>query len=389
MKKLILPLLLLAGLFIGCSSNPPSNNPIENPEVTIPAEIEQFVPNETNVKALGRTYFNKDYLWLGYTDTGVEFNVSASYLEVTIRGDSTSASGKDNGNNARIVAFLDGERIFDQLIISPQDSYTIFNKEETVNGVVRIIKVSEATSSIAAIKSIGVDKGGSISPAAKKDLKIEFIGDSITCGYGVDDTNASNHFATRTEDGSKTYAYKTAQALDADYSMVSVSGSGIISCYSGDGKRNTWALHPDFYEKTCISSTSAGGTSMRTLDWDFSSFIPDVIVINLGTNDSSYTKGDKSKQEEFTAEYAAFLKQVRAKNLDAKIVCTLGLMGADLYPAIEAAVQTVKTETGDTKLYSLKFANQNSADGIGADWHPSEKTHQKAAKVLTAYIQGL
>lgn len=49
---------------------------------------------------------------------------------------------------------------------------------------------------------------------------MEFIGDSITCGYGVDDPDKEHHFKTATEDVTKAYAYKTALALNADYSMV-------------------------------------------------------------------------------------------------------------------------------------------------------------------------
>ena len=52
---------------------------------------------------------------------------------------------------------------------------------------------------------------------------IEFIGDSITCGYGVDDEVAEHHFATGTEDTTRAYALRTARKLGVDYSLVSLS----------------------------------------------------------------------------------------------------------------------------------------------------------------------
>lgn len=41
------------------------------------------------------------------------------------------------------------------------------------------------------------------------------------------------------------------------------------------------------------------------------------MVINLGTNDASYTKGDKEKVLEYADAYAEFLKVVREKNPNA------------------------------------------------------------------------
>ena len=81
--------------------------------------------------------------------------------------------------------------------------------------------------------------------------KIEFIGDSITAGYGVDDEVKEHGFSTATEDVTKTYAYKTAAALQADYSIVAYSGHGIISGYTGDGEKNTGLLIPINSEHHC------------------------------------------------------------------------------------------------------------------------------------------
>ena len=77
------------------------------------------------------------------------------------------------------------------------------------------------------------------------------------------------------------------------------------------------------------------------------------------------------------------------ENKDAQIICTLGLMGGDLFPAIEEAVKSYSAETGDKRVSTLRFANQQMSDGIAADWHPTEKTHAKAAKLLTEKIQSL
>lgn len=352
-------------------------------------ETKDFVANETNVKTLGRTYFADDVLWMGFSSSGVEFEINAKKLDITFSGDSGAVMRRDNGSAARVVVFVNGERKLDEMLLSRSKTFKVFEESEPVKGLVQIIKVSESANSLAGIKKITVDPEGTVTPAAKRDLKIEFVGDSITCGYGVDDLNRNNHFKTSTEDNTKTYAYKTAQNLNADYSMVSVSGWGIASGYSSDGKKNTGCLIPSIYEKTGFSWNNINGKAIQNFDWDFSKFVPDFVVVNLGTNDSSYTKGESKKIDEYKSEYVKFLKTIRKNNPDAKIICTLGIMGQDLCDAIEDVVKIYSQETGDTKVYSLKFDVQKESDGIAADWHPSEKTHQKTAALLTKKIQTL
>jgi hypothetical protein len=69
------------------------------------------------------------------------------------------------------------------------------------------------------------------------------------------------------------------------------------------------------------------------------------------------------------------------------IFCTLGIMGDGLYSSIQKAVEQYQNETGDELVHTMCFAVQSMADGIAADWHPSEKTHTKAAEKLTKEIQ--
>jgi lysophospholipase L1-like esterase len=324
-----------------------------------------------------------------FSSSGVAFNVKARHLEVTFAGDSGTPKTSDNGGLARVAVFVNGERKLDKLLMKAEETFTVFDGSETVSGEVRIIKLSESANSIAGIKAISLDADGTITPASEKALKIEFIGDSITCGYGVDDEDRNHHFSTATEDNTKTYAYKAVQALDADYSMVSVSGWGIVSGYTS-GQKNGDSVLPKIYEKTGYTyGNKFNGKQPQTLTWDFTRFVPDFIVINLGTNDHSWTKGDAKKIDQYKKSYVAFLKQIRAKNKDAQIICSLGIMGGDLFPAKEAAVTDYKAETGDEKVSTLKFANQSMADGIAADWHPTEKTHAKAASLLVKKIEAL
>ena len=52
-------------------------------------------------------------------------------------------------------------------------------------------------------------------------------------------------------------------------------------------------------------------------------------------------------------------------------------------------VVTARATGGDSKVSFVEFAEQQMADTIGCDYHPSVRTHAKMADVLTAHIKSL
>lgn len=344
-----------------------------------------FRPSEENVKLIGRTAVNDGILWLALSASGIEFTYNGTGFEMNVIGDSMVSQGKDK--QARFAVYVDGERIADEQVTEAEKLYQFTTSEEDKPTTVKILKLSEAAESTMGLGKITVT-GTDVKPTAEKDLKIEFIGDSITCGYGVDDEVKEHHFSTSTEDATKAWAFKAAQKLDADYSLVSYSGHGIISGYSGDGNKVTSQLVPKIYSQFAKSYGNYDGVfSVSTIKWDFSKFQPDFVVINLGTNDASYCGADKEKAADYTAQYVEFLKTIREKNPDAHIICALGVMGDSLYPALKMAVEDYTAETGDTKVSHLRLTPQNGSTGYAADWHPTEATHEIASDELVAEIQ--
>ena len=383
--------LITAGLLGGCGISSGAETPAvsaETVKTTEENEMKIYIPNEENVKQIGRTELIDDTLWCALSGSGAEFLVSASRAEITVAGDNIAVISDNDSNYARYAIYVNDEKVVDEVMNKPEKTHVIFDGDTEQEAVVRIIKLSESAMSTIGIRDIAVNSDTAVRPAAEKKHKIEFIGDSITCGYGVDDEDKDHHFSTATEDVTKAYAYKTAEALDADYSMVAYSGHGIISGYTDNGQK-TQQLVPKYYKRTGFSYGSFAGRQVSAIDWDFSRFEPELIVINLGTNDDSYCQNDSARQEEFAKQYTVFLKQIREKNPDAKILCTLGIMGSRLYDYIELAVYNYTQETGDDNIATFKFDNQEPSDGLAADWHPTEATQDKAAKKLTAEISEL
>ena len=337
--------------------------------------------SEENVKFTGRNYCDGDGVtWLVQSGSAVEFNVSAQSAEVTILGD-------DNINNdekyrPRYAVIVDGEIILDEIMSEKEKTVELFSGNVNRSAEVKIIHLSEANNGTVGVGDIKVNSSSSIpvSPMPEKDLLIEFIGDSITCAYGVEGTSAYENFKTSTENFMKSYAYLTAQKLNADYSAVCYSGHGIVSGYSQDGDINTESLVPPVYNKI-------GKIKPYDTEWNFKRK-PDVIVINLGTNDDSYVSKDFEKRsEEYISAYTDFLGDIFEYNPDAYIICTVGTMGAqELYPCIETAVENFRAKYHSDKIMCYESAVQNMNDGLGADWHPNAVTQQNSAYVLADKI---
>ncbi len=390
-QKILSALAALTLAMTGCAGNTGTGSPDAKNSVSEETEMEltqkTFAADSQHVKMLGRTYSEDGILWLALSASGVEFTMKGTSASVTLAGDSSISTEE---NRARFAAYVDGKRVADEMIVEQEQTVEIFTSEEEKEVTVTLIKLSEAAQSTVGIKSINVTSVGDIAPTAEKALKIEFIGDSITCGYGVDDEDRNHHFSTATEDATKAYAYKTAQLLDADYSLVSYSGHGIVSGYTTQGKKVAAQQVPNMYEQFARSYGSYNGFSVSGVDWDFSQFVPDFVVINLGTNDASYTGKDETLIREYIDGYVKFLGKVRSDNPNAHIICALGVMGQDLCNAVETAVSEYSGQSGDTNVSAFRLSMQDgNKNGYAADWHPTAASHDIAAAEMAAEIKRL
>lgn len=338
---------------------------------------------DENVKVLGRTKIINDIRYINYSCSGIEFEFTGREVSVVLCSD---YSKWDEMFKGWVAVFVNDECIPSKRfpLESDEDIYKIFEASTPQTVKIRLAKMSEAAFAKVGIKEIIFD--GEVKPTENRSRLIEFIGDSITCGYGNEGTWNMDEFNTAQENPFEAYAAKTAQHFNADFNCISWSGIGVISSWTEVDTPNTEWLMPMLYKYTDAALDQSLGNPEYEL-WDNNLFKPQVIVINLGTNDSSYTKNFKDRINEFIEGYYKLLKQVRNCNPNAEIICSLGVMGQELCPAIEAAATTFINETNDFKIHTMSFDVQAESDGIGTDWHPSIKTHNKIAKQLIKKIE--
>lgn len=227
-----------------------------------------------------------------------------------------------------------------------------------------------------------LDEGCRLVQAPKLPARrIEFIGDSMTCGYGVESENPKDPFTYETENHYYTYAAETARALQAQHLVVARSGIGIYRNYNGPREGNEDCM-PAMYEQTLFMNPEER--------WNHSLFVPDVVCVNLGTNDTS-TKGcDKTRLQRAYRDFVEYLRGIYPKT---KIVLLTGsMLNGEGLAIVKEALDAVAAECqsqGDMNIYRFDMSPQTGSLGYGASYHPSRRQHQKMAFELTGYLKDL
>ncbi len=271
--------------------------------------------------------------------------------------------------------------------------YTLWEADEPGTYAFTVRKTSENFRGRAGLLLLETD--GELLPAEaeKKDLTIEFVGDSITCGYGNESKEAFGPFLTMEENGWITYAALAARKLNADMQCICVSGISVSNSLSGPMFGAGFPTMEETYPYTDLPYDQLIEREPRK--WDFAANQKDIVVINLGTNDANpinfgrdYAKVLK-EEEHFVERYAAFIRQVRALNGPKPFICfTLGSMDYYLFDQIRHCVEEYVAETGDERVCCFKYRKmQTMFEGSGGAGHPSAKSHERMAMELVENLK--
>ena len=330
----------------------------ETPAELSAEEVNSF--SEEFVNLYGRTYIKDGMLILDHAATAIEFGIYGKSVQATLY----------SPRETYVCVFVDDDaescRRID--LKTTANRYSLFNGLDDGYHKIRIVKSSEAIDGETGVMQLFADKFAAV--PKKSDLKIEFIGDSITAGYGITGSKSSAK-TLENSDATLTYAYVAASKLGADYSVVAVSGictKVVMYQRSMD----------DVYGKVSVHNDEE-----YAFDFD-----PDVVVINLGGNDATYIREkDASYAERFSAEYYEFLQFVREKNPNAYIVCIHGMMGADatILAGIRQAVSDMN-DANDDRVVVFEDYTMNTSGSAG---HPSFSAQEIWGETFAEYVKTL
>lgn len=223
--------------------------------------------------------------------------------------------------------------------------------------------------------------------------QIEFVGDSITVGYGLDGTYPCTNTAA-VEDNPKTYAAVAANELNADYSVVAWSGKGLVRNYV-TATPDTSPTMPELYTRYGANDADNSYTFP-------SSWMPEVVIINLGTNDFGYiltnASGDPYDARPpldiatYTNGMVDFVRNIQKHYPMAEFILMSSPMLSDYYPTTGAPQHTTESNALKSAVaqigsnaHFVDWPTQGSA--VGCDYHPIASTHAAEGAVLASAIK--
>lgn len=356
-----------------------------------------------HLKVHGRTTGELSPLALFWSGSALELNVSGSELWVEVESDYSAYE-------PWISILINQVPISRMMVTSGRRWICIFRgMSEKVVKNVRIIRDVQAMSGDPEcyLTVHGLKTDGELHPVEDKPMKIEFIGDSITSGEGAIGAKQEEDWISMWFSSVDNYAAMTAAALNAEYRIISQSGWGVLTSWDNNPHCNI----PDYYSKICGVLTGERNAALGAgQENDFSAWQPDVVVINLGTNDGGAFNNPEWKDEvteethkqrmnadgtlhpedvrAFEAAVIGFLSKLRKYNQNAQLVWTYGMLGNLMEPAIREALETYIAQTGDGKVSYVSLPDTTEAT-VGARWHPGKLSHEAAARALTEYIRKL
>ena len=354
-----------------------------------------------NLKVHGRSTGGLSPLALFWTGSAIELNAKGSELWIEVEADYDIYE-------PWISISINSAFVSRQMLTAGRYWICVFRgmNENAIKNV-RIVKDVQAMSGDpgCSLKIHAVKFDGEFLPVEEKPYKIEFIGDSITSGEGTIGAKAEEDWIPMWFSAINNYSFMTAESLNAEYRIISQSGWGVFTSWDN----NIHANIPEYYEKVCGLVTGEKNEVLGAFNEnDFDSWQPDVVVVNLGTNDGGAFNSPEWKDEvtgetrkqrinedgtfnekdlaDFEAAALHFLIKLRKYNKKANIVWVYGMLGIPMMPAIYRAVDAYNKKTGDKKVSIFQLPN-TTEETVGARSHPGILAHEKAAKVLTEYIK--
>lgn len=205
----------------------------------------------------------------------------------------------------------------------------------------------------------------------KPSQKIEFIGNSITCGFGADESEIACGKGQWYDEHNAYMSYGplTARALQTQWHITAVSGIGLIhSCCEMQ------ITMPQVFDKVDQRDDS--------ITWNFNNYIPGIVTICLGQNDSV------QDSTTFCNAYISFVKTIRQKYANAKIILlTSPMADATLTPVLKKYLTSINSflnKNGDKDIYRYFFKKQYHH---GCGGHPDLEEQQEISNELVSFIK--
>ena len=343
------------------SQTPEHSGAPELPET--PDDRTVFALNESSawVKKLDpRMEATADGIVCDWSAAGVEFVATGKGDMTFSLSVTTNLGGGKEGCFFRAyvdgAAYLNGESAYYE-VKKGDATITLKNLPEGTHAV-RLVKVTGYTLANTTLRSVSFDGTVAETAPAAKNLLLEFVGDSICCGWGV---IGDHKGAYSDQDATMAYPYLIAEAMGADLSVMALSGQGLTV-------GNPGILAGYKYASPNRSMKAEYGFARKA----------DYSILNVGTNDAF----QNLSAADFEAKLKELIAVVREKNgADCRIVLVGGMMKTEYNDTIKRVTRELG---GAAEKYYVYIADQAAGGN-----HPTEAEHKEYAELLGGMLDAI
>jgi lysophospholipase L1-like esterase len=309
---------------------------------------------------------------------------AGAYIEVKFKGTACELMLEEqnsNTNHGYVSVAIDGQYRGRIRIDRNRTDYPIANDLKDTVHTLLVCKATEAM--IGCMDFLGIRCGGLLPLENRPKRKIEFIGDSITSGTGLDASEVPCDSGAWYDQQNAwlTYGALTARACDADWLLSSVSGIGISRNWNSPGP-----TMPDVYDHEYLNGDS-------TSRWKARAFDPDLVSVCLGTND--FSDGDGIHQRapldsaKFVDDTFRFIRRIRNRYPRATICCLTSpvLAGANavrLSNFLSVVIRRLRQAGEDEKVRLFAFSKSFNH---GCTGHPNMEEHRMMSEELAPFFR--
>jgi hypothetical protein len=297
-----------------------------------------------------------------------------SAIMVRFRGTAVSARLRSTKGEDYFEVNIDGTQSSTARISEEKSSTLLTRGLASGEHTLELVKRTEAMSSTVSFLGFELEKDGKVVPLpARPRRRIEVYGDSVSCGNSCEGAGPNENMSRRTSNSHLAYGAVAARALSAEYTCIAWSGRKLLPANS----------LREVHDLTLAPWDNAP-------KWDYS-WIPQAVVINLGSND--YGNGKYPEENAWTEAYVAFIKEFRGRYPQCAVFCCLcgSIVGKDREPMrrlTRRAVERQKAE-GDRKVHFVELPEMSGDGMIGPGWHPTVKCHALMGEALAKSIKAL
>ena len=332
-------------------------------EAPTPKPMESPIPgNDPHLILLGR-YDARDaaHPRFGYPGSGLAFRFQGTSAQIEIESTSDDSA-------LTLVIDHGGPQL--QLLHRGKNSVDV-RSTDSAPRTVEVYKRTETWQGILTLLGIRLAGGESLlTPPPQPTRKLMFIGDSVTCGAGIDNNDrCEKDSALPANNAYESYGMLLARRLDAQTHLVCYGGRGLIRDYRGLSDKDGVVNAPKFFQLG-LASDAANDRA----PWDSSRWQPHLILVSIGTNDFNLQKSTPLDEKSWVAAYVAFIHDVRRHYRKSLILLTEGAIVTD--PLLGQLVQRTVAQAHDKKV---RYVKSQHYSGNGCDGHPTRLQHQHMA----------